>query len=521
MALTKRSAIWPGRVHSAARAILRRERRGWICSDVGAARQRSLVRLGVTMASHEVPQNGVWTRRWWRIPGETLLSQRVGNADVAVDFAWCNEREWGVKMRFERGEAQGFYDIDAESLVGFDEVGREIRALVAEQLHVRRQQITSNRSDAVDPIIAALAARFTVHEWTSGKRLRRETNLSIDEFTRRVRRLIPRYVRQSRFEEADEYSLTLPGVLAAQQLRARDVIDALYGAIATRFDADPDNEHFDAADLMKAGLSEQQLALAKNIARACLLIGAGDDPKRPDTFAIPADAENIAESKRKGRTFLEYLLHAACEAGKNDHFAVKRPWLTAPLWIGRDGSQPDYVPVALLRTVTVAKEDESSYTNADERFEAPGYELLEALPAGASGQVYRARENWEGGIERVVKIFIPHPFADEQDPEPRFRSEVQALYRLQHRAVVRYVSSGVLTTPRRAFYLVMELVSGQRLLSKYGSMPFETRVQTMIEVLGGLQHAHEARISHRDIKPSNIMIRDSDGLPVLVDFRRR
>lgn len=153
-----------------------------------------------------------------------------------------------------------------------------------------------------------------------------------------------------------------------------------------------------------------------------------------------------------------------------------------------------------------------------ERFEVPGYEILEALPAGASGEVFRAKENSDSGIERVVKIFVPHPFADEQDPEPRFRSEVQALYRLQHRAVVRYISSGALMVPRRAFYLVMELVSGARLSTAYKSMPFEARVGTMIEVLGGLHHAHQSKIFHRDIKPSNIMIRDSDGQAVLVDF---
>lgn len=158
-------------------------------------------------------------------------------------------------------------------------------------------------------------------------------------------------------------------------------------------------------------------------------------------------------------------------------------------------------------------------TNGDnERIEIPGYEILKALPAGASGEVYLARENRDGGVQRVVKVFIPHPFADDQDPEPRFRSEVEALYRLQHRAVVRYVSSGVLTTPRPAFYLVMEFVPGVRLTDRCRTMPLESRVGLMIEILGGLHHVHQSKIFHRDIKPSNIMIRESDDQPVLVDF---
>ncbi|MBV8757101.1 MAG: protein kinase [Deltaproteobacteria bacterium] len=296
------------------------------------------------------------------------------------------------------------------------------------------------------------------------------------------------------------------------------MMEALYVAIASRFDADPDNEHFDTADLLRAGLAAHQLSLAKNVARVCLLIGAPPDSAKPNRFAMPADAEMIAESRRSGRSFLDYLLHAACEAKSNDHFAVKRPWPTAPLWIGRDGSQPDYVPIALLHEVTIPTEPEVTDLEAPERFEVPGFDLLDPLPAGASGEVYRAKENWDGGIERVVKIFVPHPFADDHDPEPRFRSEVQALYRLQHRAVVRYVTSGVLLSPRRAFYLVMEWVNGDRLSNRYQSMPFDTRVQTMIEILGGLHHAHQAKIFHRDVKPSNIMIRESDGQAVLVDF---
>lgn len=153
-----------------------------------------------------------------------------------------------------------------------------------------------------------------------------------------------------------------------------------------------------------------------------------------------------------------------------------------------------------------------------ERIEIPSYEIIRSLPAGASGEVHLVRENRDGGVERVVKVFIPHPFADDQDPEPRFRSEVEALYRLQHRAVVRYVSSGVLPTPRRALYLVMEFVSGARLSDRCRTMPLEARVGLMVEILGGLHYVHQSKIFHRDIKPTNIMIRESDDQPVLVDF---
>ena len=216
---------------------------------------------------------------------------------------------------------------------------------------------------------------------------------------------------------------------------------------------------------------------------------------------------------------MQYLLHAANERHRDAHFSVQRPWVTAPLWIARDGTQPDYPPMAFAR-IAVPQVEPESPRRVPSQPDSPtidGYEILETLPAGASGEVYRARENRTGGVVRAIKVFTPHPFADDEDPEPRFRSEVEALLRLQHRAVVRYVHSGVLQS-RGSFYLVMEFIEGGRLRDRYLSMPLETRVKSMIEVLLGLEHVHQNKIFHRDIKPSNIMIRDSDKQAVLVDF---
>ena len=40
----------------------------------------------------------------------------------------------------------------------------------------------------------------------------------------------------------------------------------------------------------------------------------------------------------------------------------------------------------------------------------------------------------------------------------------------------------------------------------------------MIDVCGGLHHAHERGVIHRDIKPANVMVRQEDGLAKIVDF---
>jgi len=64
----------------------------------------------------------------------------------------------------------------------------------------------------------------------------------------------------------------------------------------------------------------------------------------------------------------------------------------------------------------------------------------------------------------------------------------------------------------------MELVDGPTLRKWAEAVPFEDRIRALAEVLEGLDYAHKAGVFHRDFKPSNIVVRASDGQPVLVDF---
>jgi serine/threonine-protein kinase len=67
------------------------------------------------------------------------------------------------------------------------------------------------------------------------------------------------------------------------------------------------------------------------------------------------------------------------------------------------------------------------------------------------------------------------------------------------------------------FYLVQEYVQGKSLASL---APVSQKQAKLIlsSLLNTLQYIHLNGIIHRDIKPENIIIRDSDNLPVLIDF---
>jgi tetratricopeptide (TPR) repeat protein len=123
-----------------------------------------------------------------------------------------------------------------------------------------------------------------------------------------------------------------------------------------------------------------------------------------------------------------------------------------------------------------------------------------------------------------VKIMTAESFADPLVMEG-FRTEVRAVARLRHPGIVRVFDQGVVDArARRASgglleegspYLVMELATG-------GTMPLRARsrpelLDSLIQVLDALAHAHARGVIHRDLKPANVLVQ-ADGALKLTDF---
>jgi len=146
------------------------------------------------------------------------------------------------------------------------------------------------------------------------------------------------------------------------------------------------------------------------------------------------------------------------------------------------------------------------------------YTVAEALGVGGMGAVFRGHHL---GLKRDVAIKVLHPDLT-RDPEisKRFDREAHSASRLDHPNCLRVTDVG--TTEDGVKFMVMDLLSGSELADRLGEEMLPDRaVVMMLQVLRGLEHAHEHGVIHRDIKPENIFItRDHDGHEVLklVDF---
>lgn len=143
------------------------------------------------------------------------------------------------------------------------------------------------------------------------------------------------------------------------------------------------------------------------------------------------------------------------------------------------------------------------------------YEIKEIIGVGGMAVVYKAYDNVDDKIV-AIKI-LKEEFTGNEEFLRRFRNESKAIAVLSHPNIVKVfdVSFGDLIQ-----YIVMEYIDGITLkeyIEREGPLSWNDALHFILQILRGLQHAHDKGVVHRDVKPQNIMVL-SDGTIKVTDF---
>lgn len=136
-----------------------------------------------------------------------------------------------------------------------------------------------------------------------------------------------------------------------------------------------------------------------------------------------------------------------------------------------------------------------------------GYEILSPIGFGGSAMVYRA---FDPSIEKTVALKVLHSGQGNTDVAiARLQKEARAMGRIKHPNVVEVYRVEIQPIP----FIAMEYVEGQSLesfLNRKGKLSLAAFSQIAIQILRGIQAAHDQGLIHRDPKPANILLTNTD-----------
>ena len=144
-----------------------------------------------------------------------------------------------------------------------------------------------------------------------------------------------------------------------------------------------------------------------------------------------------------------------------------------------------------------------------------GYRLLRLLGHGGMGEVYEAEEIKTRRHFALKMLSARLPRNDET--VERFLNEASLAASLQHPRTTFVYGAG---HDDQKFFIVMELMPGETLkdeVEQRGQLPISEAVDHVIDILDGLDAAHQKGIIHRDLKPSNCFV-DAEGRTKVGDF---
>ncbi len=148
------------------------------------------------------------------------------------------------------------------------------------------------------------------------------------------------------------------------------------------------------------------------------------------------------------------------------------------------------------------------------------YVITRMLGRGGFGAVYLA-EDRQLASKRVVIKFLSDAADSHGWSRKKFRSEMEALSRIDHPGVVTLLDAG--ETGAGVPFLVMQYIEGTPLRSLIGNqgIPLDRAAHLVRQIGRALSAAHEKGVFHRDLKPENIMVcTGADGVLTvkIIDF---
>jgi len=145
-----------------------------------------------------------------------------------------------------------------------------------------------------------------------------------------------------------------------------------------------------------------------------------------------------------------------------------------------------------------------------------GWHVVKELGNGGFAVVYLVEDNDKPYALKLARH--REASGDERQTHRRILRELSIITSLNHPNIVRHHGSG--HTEIGNVYLVLEYVDGWTLAEwKERKHPTAHEIlRVFVKIASALAYMHERGILHRDLKPANILIRKSDGEPVIIDF---
>ncbi len=143
------------------------------------------------------------------------------------------------------------------------------------------------------------------------------------------------------------------------------------------------------------------------------------------------------------------------------------------------------------------------------------YKILERLGEGGMGVVYKAEDTV---LRRTVALkFFQQRFTADEESKERLVREARAASTLDHPNICTIHQVDKAEDGR--FFICMGYCEGKTLRARLDDLDFGTaeKIDAIVQIARGLEHAHERGIIHRDIKPENVII-SPDGRVRIMDF---